>query len=63
MAVFTGQAIFGIGAANQIRKISAIEFNLPVLTFKGGQKKLDKNAYKALKTDQFKEIPPLSNPF
>ncbi|OXG07003.1 hypothetical protein B0A64_09275 [Flavobacterium araucananum] len=54
--VFSGEATFKIGAENQITKLSAIAFNLPVLTLKSGQKKLDKNAYKALKTDQFKEI-------
>lgn len=55
-ASFSGKAAFNIGAENQITKLSAIAFNLPVLTLKSGQKKLDKNAYKALKTDQFKEI-------
>lgn len=55
-AVFSGKAAFNIDPENQITKLSAIEFNLPVLTLKSGQKKLDKNAYKALKTDQFKEI-------
>ncbi|WP_082447115.1 YceI family protein [Flavobacterium sp. KJJ] len=55
-AGFSGKATFNIGAENQITKLSAIEFDLPVLTLKSGQKKLDKNAYKALKTDQFKEI-------
>jgi len=53
---FSGKATLNISATNQITKLSAIEFNLPVLTLKSGQKKLDKNAYKALKTDEFKEI-------
>ncbi len=55
-AVFSGKATFNFDAENQITKLSAIEFNLPVITLKSGQKKLDKNAYKALRTDQFKEI-------
>ncbi|MGO4770455.1 YceI family protein [Flavobacterium sp. W22_SRS_FK3] len=55
-AAFSGKATFDIGVENQITKLNTIEFNLPVLTLKSGQKKLDKNAYKALKTDQFKEI-------
>nr|WP_198999468.1 YceI family protein [Flavobacterium sp. ASV13] len=55
-AAFSGKAAFNIDTENQIKKLSAIEFNLPVITLKSGQKKLDRNAYKALKTDQFKEI-------
>lgn len=55
-ATFSGKSTFDIGSENQILKLSALEFNLPVLTLKSGQKKLDKNAYKALKTDHFKEI-------
>jgi polyisoprenoid-binding protein YceI len=54
-STFSGKATFTF-ADDQILKLSALEFNLPVLTLKSGQKKLDKNAYKALKTDQFKEI-------
>ncbi|MEO8239192.1 MAG: YceI family protein [Flavobacterium sp.] len=55
-ATFSGKATFKISAENQILKLTTMEFNLPVLTLKSGQKKLDKNTYKALKTDQFKEI-------
>ncbi|MEP6931982.1 MAG: YceI family protein [Flavobacterium sp.] len=55
-STFSGKAKFDIGPENKILKLGALEFNLPVLTLKSGQKKLDKNAYKALKTDQFKEI-------
>lgn len=55
-STFSGKADFAFGADDQISKLSALEFNLPVLTLKSGQKKLDKNAYKALKTEQFKEI-------
>ena len=55
-STFSGKAIFSFGTDDQISKLSALEFNLPVLTLKSGQKKLDKNAYKALKTEQFKEI-------
>ena len=53
---FSGKAACTIGADNQVSKLSLLEFSLPVLTLKSGQKKLDKNAYKALKTEQFKEI-------
>lgn len=55
-STFSGKASCTIGADDQVSKLSSFEFNLPVLTLKSGQKKLDKNAYKALKTDEFKEI-------
>ena len=54
---FTGQAKFGFAAGNtQLNSISALTFSLPVLSLKSGEKGLDKNAYKALKTGQFKDI-------
>ncbi|MEO7978230.1 YceI family protein [Flavobacterium sp.] len=55
-ATFSGKATFKINTENQISKLVGMEFSLPVLTLKSGQKKLDKNTYKALKTDQFKNI-------
>ena len=55
-STFSGKSTFTTGADNQILKLSTLEFSLPVLSLKSGQKKLDKNAYRALKTDQFKDI-------
>ncbi|GEP51063.1 hypothetical protein FNO01nite_17350 [Flavobacterium noncentrifugens] len=53
---FSGNAQFGLEPGNYITALRSLEFSLPVLTLKSGEKKLDKNAYKALKTKQFKDI-------
>ena len=55
---FTGGAQFGFkqGNAAMLTSLKSLNFSLPVLNLKSGEKKLDKNAYKALKTEQFKNI-------
>jgi polyisoprenoid-binding protein YceI len=56
--IFTGEAqfIFNSESADQLRSIKSLSFNLVVTDLKSGEKGLDKNAYKALKTDQYKDI-------
>ena len=55
---FTGEARFGFKADNsqQISSVKALNFALEVQNLKSGEKGLDKNAYKALKTDEYKDI-------
>jgi polyisoprenoid-binding protein YceI len=55
---FTGDAQFGFksGSASQLNSLQSLTFNLNVKDLKSGEKGLDKNAYKALKTDQYKDI-------
>jgi polyisoprenoid-binding protein YceI len=55
---FTGEAqfIFNVSNADQLKSIKSLSFNLVVTDLKSGEKGLDKNAYKALKTDQYKDI-------
>jgi polyisoprenoid-binding protein YceI len=55
---FTGEAqfIFNSNQADQLKSIKSLSFNLIVTDLKSGEKGLDKNAYKALKTDQYKGI-------
>ena len=55
---FTGDAQFGFsaGADHQLNAVSALNFSLVVTDLKSGEKGLDKNAYKALKTDKYKDI-------
>ena len=55
---FTGNAAFDFkpGTANRLTAIKALTFNLIVDNLKSKDKGLDKNAYKALKTDQHKSI-------
>jgi polyisoprenoid-binding protein YceI len=55
--IFTGEAQFGFKSGNvQLNSIKSLSFNLNVKDLKSGEKGLDKNAYKALKTDQYKDI-------
>src|ERR1700710_2605369 len=56
--IFTGEAQFVFNADNgdQLKSIKSLSFNLIVTDLKSGEKGLDKNAYKALKTDQYKGI-------
>src|SRR5580704_17189200 len=51
-----GQFNFKPGAGNQLTSIKNLNFSLAVQDLKSGEKALDKNAYKALKTDQYKDI-------
>jgi polyisoprenoid-binding protein YceI len=55
---FTGQAQFSMkpGSAYQISAIKSLTFSLAVSNLKSGESGLDNNAYKALKTNQFKNI-------
>ena len=47
---------FTAGATNVLTSIGALSFMLPVLSLKSGKSGLDNNAYKALKTDRYKNI-------
>jgi len=54
----TGVAQFSLtpGHQNQITSVQSLSMSLEVLTLKSSSKALDKNAYKALKTEQFRNI-------
>lgn len=54
----TGEAQFRFkdGTINQLTALDNLKFSLAVLNLKSDNKELDKNAYKALKTDQYKNI-------
>jgi hypothetical protein len=52
----TGNAQFNLEPGNDIIGLTKLEFSLPVLKLKSNLKALNKNAYKALKTNQFKNI-------
>jgi len=56
--IFTGEAqfIFSVANTDQLKSIKSLSFHLIVTDLKSGEKGLDKNAYKALKTDQYKGI-------
>ena len=56
--IFTGEAqfVFNVDKADQLKSLKSLSFNLIVTDLKSGEKGLDKNAYKALKTDQYKGI-------
>ncbi len=48
---------FKIGeGSNDLLAVKELIFSLPVENLKSDKKKLDQTAYKALKTDQYKEI-------
>jgi polyisoprenoid-binding protein YceI len=53
-----GNALFNFkpGSPNSLSSIKSLSFSLPVLNLKSGEKALDRNAYKALKEDKFKNI-------
>lgn len=54
----TGEAQFRFknGNINQLTALDNLKFSLAVLNLKSDNKELDKNAYKALKTEQYKNI-------
>ncbi len=54
----TGAAQFGFKGAGdtQLNSLKSLTFSLIVTDLKSGEKGLDKNAYKALKSDQYKDI-------
>ncbi len=54
----TGVAQFGFKGTGdtQLNSLKSLTFSLIVTDLKSGEKGLDKNAYKALKSDQYKDI-------
>jgi polyisoprenoid-binding protein YceI len=54
----TGIAEFGFKGTGELElnSLKSLTFSLIVTDLKSGESKLDKNAYKALKTDQYKDI-------
>jgi len=55
---FSGDADFGFtaGNVNQINALKSLTFSLVVNNLKSGETGMDKNAYKALKNGQYKDI-------
>jgi polyisoprenoid-binding protein YceI len=53
---FSSEAQFVFKAGNQLLSIKSLNFSLIVDNLKSGESGLDKNAYKALKADQYKTI-------
>ncbi len=55
---FEGEAQFGFAPGNdhELTSLKSLSFSLEVLNLKSGEKSLDKNAYKALRADQYKDI-------
>jgi hypothetical protein len=55
---FKGKALFAFkpGSATELTALKSLSFILAVSNLSSGEKGLDKNAYKALKTGQFKSI-------
>ena len=55
---FSGEAQFGFthGNGGKLNSLKTLSFSLVVKDLKSGDKGLDKNAYKALKTDEYKDI-------
>ena len=55
---FSGSAQFGTNPSNinELATVTSLTFTLPVTALKSDEKKLDRNAYKALKTESFKNI-------
>lgn len=53
---FSGNAQFTLEPGNDIIALTKLEFSVPVRRLKSNKRALDKNAYKALKEKQFKNI-------
>jgi len=55
---FDGEGTFGFtpGNEHQLTSLTSLTFSLEVQNLKSDEKGLDKNAYKALKSDQYKDI-------
>lgn len=53
---FIGDAQFNLEPGNDIIGLKKLKFLLPVLNLKSNKKGVNKSAYKALKTNQFKNI-------
>ncbi|MEX6686746.1 YceI family protein [Danxiaibacter flavus] len=52
----TGGAVITTNPTNLLTDLANVNFSVPVETLKSEKSGLDKNAYKALKTDKFKSI-------
>jgi polyisoprenoid-binding protein YceI len=52
----TGTAVITTNPSNAVTELGNVSFSVPVETLKSDKSGLDKNAYKALKTDKFKAI-------
>ncbi len=55
---FSGEAQFDFkaGSSDELTSIKSLNFSLEVQNLKSGENGLDKNAYKALKTGEYKDI-------
>jgi polyisoprenoid-binding protein YceI len=53
---FTGNATMAVSSGGQLSGVSALSLILPVQNLKGDHDGMNTNAYKALKSDQFKDI-------
>ena len=55
---FSGEAQFSFksGSGDELASVKSLNFSLEVQNLKSGEKGLDKNAYKALKTGKYKDI-------
>jgi polyisoprenoid-binding protein YceI len=55
---FDGEATFGFGLTNkrELTSLTALTFSLDVQNLKSDEKALDRNAYKALKSNEYKDI-------
>ena len=53
---FTGNATMAVSSSGQLSAVSALNLVLPVQNLKGDHDGMNTNAYKALKSDQFKDI-------
>ncbi|WP_339880990.1 YceI family protein [uncultured Algoriphagus sp.] len=55
-ALGTGEFIFKAGSKSDLSSVKSLSFSLQVEDLKSDNKGLDKNAYKALKSDKYKDI-------
>jgi len=53
---FSGDADFKTGSAGQLTAVQSLTFSLAVANLKGSESGLNKNAYKALKANEYKDI-------
>jgi polyisoprenoid-binding protein YceI len=52
----TGNAVFAVNSNDKVISLSAMSFTLAAVSLKSGHKAMDKNTYKALKTDAHPNI-------
>ncbi|HET6402358.1 MAG TPA: YceI family protein [Candidatus Kapabacteria bacterium] len=55
-SVFTGTANFTVDSDNQLHSITGFSLNVPVRNLKSTSREIEKDAYKALKADQFENV-------